>query len=370
MKKSLLKKDIKYKGILNYKTLKILSIILISLSQISLAFFIWHGLKLKMNGQEFVYNESIYDFLFSLSTIGVPLLLVSTFSSIINNKDKIRKTIITYAVVAFVIYISQVLAFNFFLGPIIDKYNVSPDFSTSEIINTISYLFSFFNNLNIFIDLLICSLFYFFFCYTPTKIKKKNLWKFRLLSLLPICYMIGSFILIALNHNNNIFLNNEISGLLTFRKPPIFLFFILYCVFIKYRDYFLKKKYKTNKNVEKFKKSNRNSLIISIYLIVFLLITCGIDFGLSFFDWSKSFGFGQTYKMVYCCPILLLFSPTKIINSKILDIITFSCYFIDCAILAFLYISTALMLKDVLKVILKVLISLLPFIKEILINGV
>lgn len=175
-------------------------------------------------------------------------------------------------------------------------------------------------NVNVFMDISLCSLTYFFAVYTPKKIKKTRLMFFRLLAVFPIGYAILSFIVTGLARNGWVTLTMNQASLLTCRKPACFLVFAAVVLFVKYEDAAAQEKQLSAKEYEKYKNSNLIDLHFSFQLSIVLAVISVSEFILSYVPSMESWGFGYFKWMFLGIPFLWLFSFKKQPKHKWLDI--------------------------------------------------
>ena len=187
-----------------------------------------------------------------------------------------------------------------------------------------TFLISDFSNLinyNVFLDLFICTLFFFFTNYTPKNSSNKKLKLFRLCALIPLVYLIASIIIFGLFNSGVIEISVPLLAALVCRSPVVYIvFFALSFYLYIHRERFLK--YGGDmEDYAKFKRSNRSSFQFSVFCSIVLAAASLIDFLLSFIPEALSWGFGKSYFLCTAIPFMLLTSYTRTYQNKSADII-------------------------------------------------
>ena len=194
---------------------------------------------------------------------------------------------------------------------------------------------------NIFVDLLLCTLFMYFMNARPTKIFTGNkILIFRAFAILPIAYEVASIALKWQAAAGAIVLPSWVFPLLTVKPPMTFLVFIFLALHIKTREMRYCRHGKTHEEYQAFLKTNRNSWHFSVYTAIVLLVAGVIDMivffvllagqagsaeGMDVLMTSEkalknsialSVGFGGAISLILFAPIVLLFNYTKIPKNK------------------------------------------------------
>ena len=186
----------------------------------------------------------------------------------------------------------------------IQETNIMKKEKTLEIINplidkAVAFTAGFLSSYNIFLEKLILGSIYIFLFYEPKIVSKGKILVFRMLSIIPILFMIISLILRALENTNIIKLNEYISSLLLGPKISIYGFFITTIVEIKYKsleyDVFDSDNYIEPRVFTKIGSKN-----FGIFGIIELLIGF-------FFPNMNNIGIGKNYLMVLCAPIVAIY---------------------------------------------------------------
>ena len=186
----------------------------------------------------------------------------------------------------------------------IQETNIMKKEKTLEIINplidkAVAFTAGFLSSYNIFLEKLILGSIYLFLFYEPKIVSKGKILVFRMLSIIPILFMIISLILRALENTNIIKLNEYISSLILGPKISIYGFFITTIVEIKYKsleyDVFDSDNYIEPRVFTKIGSKN-----FGIFGIIELLIGF-------FFPNMNNIGIGKNYLMVLCAPIVAIY---------------------------------------------------------------
>lgn len=187
------------------------------------------------------------------------------------------------------------------------------------ILKMLSYISSSFSNLNTFIDVFICTLFAFFVLYQPKFKHQKSIKIFRTMTILPVIYIVASFILIGFNKMGYISYGIEFGALLIHRSYVCLLFFIFIILYIKY-----KRKTMSNEDDDKYLgyvNTNRGLMYFNIVIVSVLLVLSTFDFLLSFIPNSEYFNVGSSYYIIVGIPFLLLFNSQRKKHNKITNVL-------------------------------------------------
>lgn len=379
--------DIRYRGPLSYRGLRIIALLLMTASGLanillSVANLIGMGTVRDMVG-------GIADLAKPVSIMGqmsFPLLLISTFSRITQKRNAIIRAVIGYFLASAALYTviviflqANIAAFleglydaspmlisssneiiatiaNNLIGsmndsssanaqvfrmvlnflppqvqemlPSIAKLTASLDMDTLEVIiskfrdtfieqiPSMSYgisisLLTQVGSVNVFLDLFLCSLFYFFTFYKPGRMKGGKLLIFRLCAAIPVEYVFLSFVLIGLCKVGNIKLPLPVMALLTYRRPAAFIIFLAMCVYLKFKEVNDTDKGLSEETHLRRMSTNRSSLRYSIFLCVVLLIISGCEYLSTMIPRASYWRLGSNYWMFLAIPLILLFSYSR-----------------------------------------------------------
>lgn len=332
--------DIRFRGIFNYRWLRFFGVICLSLSQYSVVLQVAEMLA----GVPMVnWSEQTFAFLQSLGQLSFPFLLISTFSRILQKPERILPTILFYAVMAFAVYLLTLFLVKDILKIAIDatfrilfeeEDLIGIGNSLMPMILIISPVLAemgltFFGNYNVFLDLLICTLFYYFCCGMPKNATPRKIKLFRRCAVLPLLYWMASVTLSTLRRMGVITFGVPVTGLLVFRKVPTFILFFCLVLIIQFQN--------ERVPVEDYRRSRLHSFQFSLILSMMLGLICMLDLLLT----NRSpvltaMGFGTSSGIYRIIPFILLFSYNKPSRVKWLDGVLPVYYTIHYAILYFI----------------------------------
>ena len=333
--------DMKFRGKLSYRHFRILGWTLLVLSQIGL--FLRINASINENPMAFGILPQILSMLDDLMP---PLFLIAAFSLILFARDGYRRLIIMYAGFALLLGLGFAFVYWHYIVDTLVAFTPTKGKALAE-----SLIFLISGNgyfaFNIFIDLLLCSLLMFFINYTPkVHFQGKKIIIFRLFSLIPILYEIGSIALKISCSVGRITLSPFAYPFLTTKAPMAFLIFIALALFIKFREKHFLKHGKTQEDYQQFQQTNTNSFHFSVFLSVTIAISAVIDFFLlalvatllisnaqnaeaandaTFIGEQVQlvykWGFGKTLPLIFIIPFIMFFDYRKTYKNKLIDII-------------------------------------------------
>lgn len=267
--------DIPYRGPLSYRHLQIFGWLSISCFIIAK----WTNLGLQMDPGSPTWMHVLNLITDLGGTFAIPLFLLANFCIILDEKKSYKDLLIRNAALTLVVVVLYILIFNHYLVGMLyvftENWSKSLD-AVAAIIQegTRTGTLTF----NLFIDLFLCTLFMFFVNHIPEKgYFKDHIRQFRLLSLIPIIYEVGSLMIRMLSARGIITPSFYIYPILTTKPPMTFVFFVALVLYIKVRERRFKKHGKTHKQYKVFLKTNANSFQFSIFATIVLVITCIID---------------------------------------------------------------------------------------------
>lgn len=325
--------DIKYRGPLSYRHLRIAGWVCMVFMALSILFSAFAKLK---HSDGLATTSNVFN---TIGTIAIPLFLIANFGFILRHHNKLKKILLFHGLTALgMIAVAYLFVFRYAFS-MLTHYNPE-NYSKAELaIDTIinanpsRYVF-----LNVFIDLFLCSASFAILTYKPKKFfTGKKIILFRLLIIFPIIYEVGCvYLKLHVLTNEEFFIPWYIFPLLT-TKPPFFLtaFLILTVIFAIRKHVYLKHGH-SSMEYERFLKTNANSLHFSIitaiiFLVVIILdiLTCALvtdsistAIGQEFEDvlpMVSHTGLGMTYSSIILLPVIILFSYSKEYNDKIYD---------------------------------------------------
>ena len=337
--------DIKYRGPLSYRHLRIIAWVFLAIAQVSI--ILKFGATLYQNEDMYGVWPNVLSFFSSFMS---PLFLLASFAVVLTAKDGYRRLIITYTGIALLIIFGFIFVYEYY---VVGTFAIAVGYSdANEMVRGFFRAASTngFITFNIFIDLLLCTLVTFFTNYRPTKyFQGKKIVIFRLFTLLPIFYELGSIAIKILISTNNLSISPIIFPFLTTKPPVTFFIFVVLALFMKNREKFYLKKGKTHEEYLQFQKTNVNSWHFSSFLSVTIAISAIIDIIIfvivsmivltaslpsgevddivviqtftDTFDKLISWGLGKTATMILIIPLVLLFDYRKTYKNNYIDII-------------------------------------------------
>ena len=334
--------DIKFRGPLSYRHLRIAGWLCLLLAQL--------GLVLSIAAKTGLANipSPFYSLLQSMSGLMTPLFLFATFAQVLMVKNGYKRPLLVYIAGAIGMYLAFLVLYLHFIIGLCSALTGDHDSAMAMVNGLFQGLnsggtFSF----NIFIDLLMCTLVAFFINYRPTRFfQGKWMYLFRCFVILPIAYEIGS-IALKIAASNGMYLSPFLLPLLTTKPPVAFLLFIALALFIKKRERYYLKKGKTVEDYKAFLHTNVNRLHFSLFLVAAIVLAVVLDFVLFVFIFAfkvsmagipaddpafepaliqtlstvYQWGFGKCAPMLLLIPLVIFFDYTKSHENKMVDLI-------------------------------------------------
>ncbi len=320
----------------------------------------------KLEGQFGVFIETLRN----LSAVVIPLYFVATVTFVFNlNHGKMGSTIRRVAIIAFLMFIAELLIYTVIVGMVTllvqelfnwisSKYtditeavyeilvaiNIDPDIlptgSVAEMIagartlvtdKLVVMLLKNIPSFNIYLDQLLCLLMCFFFCTRPKWVNNKfKLFVFRSLGLLPIAYVIATFVLNGLTRSGEMPPKILILCLFPSKALPHYVFiFSILVAFRRHRRRPLPydgpckfspdgKKWlrPTTLIYETADEAASRALDTATYLSIWLLFLAGVDFFLGSLSFASNWGFGKSYYALFAIPFLFFFDANKPVLKK------------------------------------------------------
>ncbi len=354
--------DIRYRGPLSYRHLRMLAWFFLIVAQI--------GVLLSIAGKfdaGFAAKVGRWpDILKTASDIMMPLFLIATFATILNGSRSFRSMLTLYGVAAagfyalFVIFHERYIPIV--LGWVLDIDRAAAVAMVDSLLAAIvknGYL-----SFNIFIDLFLCTLLTFFLVYNPKKVfTGKKLIIFRLFCIFPIAYEVGSFVIKLLGALGKMAVSPYLFPLLTTKPPMTFLVFVAIAFFIKVRERIYRKRGKTHEEYQEFLKTKANSWQFSKYTALMMFVAGVLDlviyFGLTIFmtisvvgegssdeavlsaietalNALLKTGLGGSAALILASPIVTLFSYSRTVKKSTIDILL---PIIAIVVLVFVYLE-------------------------------
>ncbi|MBQ6550340.1 MAG: hypothetical protein IJL78_02920 [Lachnospiraceae bacterium] len=331
--------DIRYRGPLSYRSLKILAWVCLALSQV----LVLMNLNIKIDPScESLYGSwpRILSLLFRLA---LPFFLVGNFALILDKRESYARQLLRYGLLSAAVLVVCLLVYNRYILGVTALFMGGREAARTAIGKAFSFVSGGrgFLSFNIFIDLFLCTLFMFLLNYRPKKILKGK-WTIvlRVLSILPVAYETASIVLKILSSLGEITLPLWVFPLLTTKPPMTFFAFIAMALFIKFRERVFIKMGGTHEQYGDFLKTRRNSLHFSVFIAVTFVIAAILDvIGMIFlasaisvlmgipesdyvdlFTKVQSWGIGDSVILVAAAPVMLLFSYTRTHKNNLIDL--------------------------------------------------
>lgn len=323
------KNDIKYRGPLSYREFKILGWLCIVLTQV----IVMMNLGVKVNSAVGEHLSGLIPTIQSISEMALPLLLISNFAIILDNRDNYKKQLITNGLLMLSLFLLFALVFyHFTIGSLAALSDGSVNFLDLARTFFRAYSPNGFFCFNIYVDLFLCTLFMFFLNYRPSRFfQGKKIIIFRLFAILPVLYEIASILLKWYSTGGLITLPFIVFPLLTVKPPMTFLVFMVLAAFVKKRESRFIRQGGTHEQYQVFLQTNRNSLSFGIFAAVILLLAGLLDLVLAIaIPISQSIaveemdavliavltrvlavGVGGSVDLIFLAPFMLLFSYTR-----------------------------------------------------------
>ncbi len=303
------KEDVHYKAPFSYRHLRIIAWLAFALGR----YINVNSLTSGITGGGFI-PETVSYILGIVSSIYMPLFIIATFGTILNNQKSIKSVLIFYGAAYIGIGLGVVFGYHRYLNGIIhvisenQTYRYAGDLLGSRLI------------INVFGDLFALSAFYFFIMYNPKKhFQGKKQILFRLMSLIPLFIALVSYI-IKLS-SAYISLPIQIYPFLTTKSPLLYILFIVLVLWLKRRE----KKYlsygKTEEEYQVYIKTKKNQRSFAVMVSKLLAIISVIDFVILFvlirifgekvYEFLGQSQIGECSLLFLAIPIIMFYSYTK-----------------------------------------------------------
>ena len=328
--KLMIAKDIKYRGILSYRHLRIIAWVALALSQYCLIL----GLGLSLFHKELGYPGWIYRALSVVGNLSIPFFLLATFSIILARNRTYKSLVMFYGLAYLGLALVIIFVYDRYIGRLI--YELSGETEMAK--NVVLALFKLKTDFNVFGDLFVLTLFNFFLNYElNSKYGKKTVAAFRSLCVLPLLFALVAYILTVLAKFEFITMPFEVYPFLPTKSPLVYLVFISMSLWIKNREKLYIKLGATKKEYNMFLRTNKNSLAFSLHVcfLFFLVSILDILFVLTIPS-ASNYNFGQTGGLILAIPFILLFSYSKTYKEREYDLLI---PFVGIILIIFAYVE-------------------------------
>ena len=351
--------DIRYRGPLSYRHLRIIAWVLMAVSICgSILGFV---LGVFPGAPEYAFAaETIMSIVGGLS---LPLFLLANFSLILHARNGYKRLLASYGFFSIVLILLFLLIYDHYFNGIVRLIIGDQAVAQAFVDTTMVMIFKDgFMAFNVFIDLFVFTLLSFFLLYNPRRFfKGKKHIIFRMMALLPVLYEIASFVLKYLAVTGRAVIPVHIWPLLTTKPPIVFIVFVVLALHFKSRERSFRKSGFTYHEYKEYMNTNRNSLNFSVFAAVSFVIAGIVDLMLfvvlplifmagfadlayldefnRFIQTTQSMGLGEGVYFFILAPFVLLFSYTKSYKNKTMDIFIpiGGIIFIVLAVLEFVY---------------------------------
>ena len=327
-----LKPDIKYRGPLSYRVMRIIGWLCFELSVLGLIMGIIVGISGDPNAEKL---QPLIRVLKALRSYMMPFFLIANYSIILKERYSYKNLFRLYGSLTLLIIISFYLFSERYLDGALHIF-----FDTAEQrLNMKNAIFKQFasGGINVFLDLLLCTLFTYFVNYKPKKyFQGKKIYIFRSFAFLVVIYEIASFVLKILMAQQKINISTYLTPWVATKPPILFVAFVFITFFIKNREKLFIKHGGSKELYESFLQTNRNSLHVSVFMTIIFSIASIIDFlilviligvlslkygdmAMIIVDSYTTAGIGGGVGLIFISPILLLFSYTRRHKNKYID---------------------------------------------------
>lgn len=339
-------KDIKYQGPLSYRYLRIIAWVFLVLGQVAFL----NSISTKMFSTNFLGETGQYVFQV-FPSLTTPLFIIASFGIILSGHKSFKNVIAVYGAAFLAIGAGLCLFYGRYIDGLFTRLGIDQSAIDSLGSNLGGYV-----DINVFADLFAFVMFHFFINYMPHRTKifeGKRIIIFRLLSLIPVIYIIASYIFKILDGLNIYAFPFYAYPFLTTKSPLVFMIFASISLWIKNREKIYVSFGATRQEYRQFLKTNRNSLSFSLQLSLLIVLFSIIDFvvflilflaliisGAGDADYIIKMitllGGGQCFALQLTIPFILLYSYTRTHKNTMIDIFI---PVIGIGLIAFVYIE-------------------------------
>ena len=318
--------DIKYLGPLSYRYLRIIAWLAFIVGQVALISMLTD----KFTGFNFLgdFGQKAFSFVSGLST---PLFVIASFGMVLNHRKSFLNLLLTYGAAFLGIGLGMTVFYYRYISGLFIKLGAPP-----IVLEIVTPFLGAKSEINVFADLFSFLLFNFFISYTPRVLENKNILWFRFLSIVPVLFVVSSYVLRVLGSMDILHLPYFVYPFLTTKPPLVFVIFAIVTLWIKNRERLFLSLGANKEEYQKFLLTRRNSLSFSIKLSVLITIFSIIDLLVYFIvamisssagatteeavAFTQVFGIGQCAALLLAVPFILLYSYTKNHKNTLIDI--------------------------------------------------
>lgn len=323
--------DIKYKGLLGIRGLKITAWVFMCFTAIGISYTFYRSVVAPDSSVTFA--SVLVSIVTLFGQLAVPCFMLAKFSTIIKNRKGYLATLITYFLLAVLIIVGFMF---FYFRYAVGFVRMMTGETIAEASVTLNTVFGFILKkkmaFNIFVDMFLWALFFTFFDYTPKKLVNNKVGKilFRSLAIIPFLLVCVGFVYKFLYATNNIYVPPYFCVILPTSTPLTFMVFMLISVFIRDNKKYYLSLGGTEEQYKNYVKSNANSFhyakmaAIAFAIIgIFDIFVESIIYGM-FENYQQVIavsGIGESGAYIIFAPTILLFSITRKYEPNRADII-------------------------------------------------
>ena len=321
--------DIKYRGPLSYRYLRILAWITLALGQL----LILNSVSKLLTGWD-AFSPTWQVVINIVSSLSTPFFIIASFGLILSNQKNYKNVLATYGAAFFGLGLGITLFYYRYVNGLFVKMGMGE----TVVIDLIKEFLGGKVQVNVFADLFAFACFHFFLNYTPHKMfKGKKIYIFRSFMAIPLLFVIGSYAVKVAISLNSIHIPFYIYPFLTTKSPIIFSVFVLACIWIKNRERIFIRLGATKEEYKKFLSTNRNSFSFSsqlsliflssiVFEVILFIIIAIVYIGIKHVDPDgfllaiNAYECGQSSTLLLAIPFILLYSYTRNHKNKLIDI--------------------------------------------------
>ena len=321
--------DIKYRGPLSYRYLRILAWITLALGQL----LILNSVSKLLTGWD-AFSPTWQVVINIVSSLSTPFFIIASFGLILSNQKIYKNVLATYGAAFFGLGLGITLFYYRYVNVLFVKMGMGE----TLVIDLIKEFLGGKVQVNVFADLFAFACFHFFLNYTPhKKFKGKKIYIFRSFMAIPLLFVIGSYAVKVAISLNSIHIPFYIYPFLTTKSPIIFSVFVLACIWIKNRERIFIRLGATKEEYKEFLSTNRNSFSFSsqlsliflssiVFEVILFIIIAIVYIGIKNVDPDgfllviNAYECGQSSTLLLAIPFILLYSYTRNHKNKLIDI--------------------------------------------------
>ena len=327
-----LEHDIRYRGPLSYRHLRMFGWLCIVIAQVSLLLTLGGNISDQLQEQ----TMTLQTVLSVVASMSVPFLLLANYALILDTSDGYKRQFTIHIAAAALIVVLSLFILNRYAVGTVAVLTGSRQTAIEQINLAVHSTKSGSVSFNLFIDLLLCTLFMYCLNARPKRFfQGKKIRILRAMAVLPVLYEAASIALRILAAQDKIVLDYNIFPFLTTKPPMMFLVFLVLAFFIKYRERLFCKNGRTHAEYDLFLKTRRNSLQFSVFTAIVFAVAGVLDSMILGFLANAllahqsangdlifkmlDLGIGGAGILLPMAPVVLLFSYTRTHKNQLMD---------------------------------------------------